>query len=758
METFNDDAEIVRRNNLELRYKAILTELIVYIVFLLLFTLFVLSNLQKGAFYSTSTFTHQFSSEWFGDGSFNTFEDIASMDEWFQWLEGPFIKAMYPETLYDGTSTTDAWFPSDTAFHSVLGTSTSLLGRVRIRQLRVDADTCDFEDSMDDYCYADHLIGEDGVGSGLHFRPSKRTPNEETDTLRGIWTWTDSTASISSFSAWRQRYPGSGYSVDLPMDRAGALEVISQLKEDFFLDRQTRQVLVEINMVNPMTNLFMISRLSLEPSAFGSTTPYSRMLTSSLLHYSGAKTTEVLLDIGLIVAVFYFLCEELGELWELGFQAYRQDAWNVIDLSNLVFFAVGFYFRFRSAIESFSVVSKLDLAEPLDEFVNMWPAAAYSEWEKTINAVNCLIVYLKLFKSLRIFPSMQVVVRSITKAAKDLAIFLVIILVFLVGAAGTGILVFGSSVKGFRSIPLAMYKAIEMLMGGVDFNELYDSNRYFGPAFYIVFMTLGVLGLSNMFISILTDAYETVQDQVKCVETTAGDGIFFKQGDFRWLNRRVILALRDRLIRIFPMGRKDSSEDGSGFSLSFREKQEMSTFRWPDALCDIYRDLTLVDEQLRDPALGWLIPKRHRCRKLFDHLTSGRSFVFVIPEWEVSYRVNMRNYHQLALEVKTILDDLVSHGQPALQKEYIRSLSGTARSLSSVIDAHLLCGAFRSTQFLLCKSLQDTPSEERFESKITLRSQFLMEAAIQVTTRPESLAVSRPHLSIRLQKFTLRPI
>jgi len=70
---------------------------------------------------------------------------------------------------------------------------------------------------------------------------------------------------------------------------------------------------------------------------------------------------------------------------------------------------------------------------------------------------------------------------------------------------------FGADLYEMRSFLESLFGVIRMLFGEFDFDGLSNSNRVFGPVFFLMFMLFTAIVLMNMFIAVISDIYIAIQ-------------------------------------------------------------------------------------------------------------------------------------------------------------------------------------------------------------------------------------------------------
>lgn len=128
-----------------------------------------------------------------------------------------------------------------------------LLGGIRFRQLRVKEESCVRANTTLWKCYPEWSESDQSKDTiaGIEFKTDVELKEE-------FWWYGD----ISS-------YPGSGFAVDLPLNKTAALQTLATLKRNNFLDQQTRFVAFDFSCYNPSLNLHTVTRVAFETPGTG---------------------------------------------------------------------------------------------------------------------------------------------------------------------------------------------------------------------------------------------------------------------------------------------------------------------------------------------------------------------------------------------------------------------------------------------------------------------------------------------------------
>eukprot|EP01012_Entosiphon_sulcatum_P018547 TRINITY_DN2327_c0_g1_i2.p1 TRINITY_DN2327_c0_g1~~TRINITY_DN2327_c0_g1_i2.p1 ORF type:complete len:683 (+),score=89.56 TRINITY_DN2327_c0_g1_i2:348-2396(+) len=364
----------------------------------------------------------------------------------------------------------------------------------------------------------------------------------------------------------KTKYPPNGFVWDFTKDATQAVAELQQLKAGRWIDAQTRAVVVEFTLYNPNIRIICAIQLLVEFFPSGTVATSDSVKPMNLLGLQ--SLTDIALFCGevlLIAAVCLYIIREFQEFYtfwkvkpnrctvcrkqqcirngeqkliecpedfcqrsfnpfrlpncpecgrevaeiHLCWRGYFQDTWNILDIVNQFFFLLVFGLRFALRGE----LPKINF-DVGDTFFDFYPIAwryALANW---LNSVNALLCFTKTFKFLAKFRSMSALVRTISKAKKELAGFLVIFTIVFFGFALSHNLAFGTDIDGYKDWTASLITLFLSLLGTFDYPSMLQSNRLLAPLFFITYQLMVFFILANMFIAIISMAYEVVKEEI----------------------------------------------------------------------------------------------------------------------------------------------------------------------------------------------------------------------------------------------------
>ena len=324
--------------------KSPLADMGCFLVFMGLFTLSVMWRVDYDSHYFV-----QIMRDWVIEEEFpapdayiyKNFGDIASEEEFWQYLSGPFVGNMFPE---EGAE----------FFYG-----TAVIGSIRLRQIRV-------EDSGEAGCYVPEMMKADfGKECYLELNDNNVAKQKfgNTTALANVRDASDpyhkhfvhafeydeeAKAKVTLYEAWRNTYPSKGgYIAVMPsnMTHSKASEFVQQLKSNGWIDGASRAVIIEFAAYNKQTMIFVQTKLFVEFFTTGGAFTYPQFAVCKLATV-GTETHlyHQRVALGFRIAVFVFviglIIQEFRELAQEGISGYFTSLWNYLDLLNYGVFIV----------------------------------------------------------------------------------------------------------------------------------------------------------------------------------------------------------------------------------------------------------------------------------------------------------------------------------------------------------------------------------------------------------------------------------
>jgi hypothetical protein len=447
------------------------------------------------------------------------------VDNFWELIRDDFMPKLFPEKdvdtypdlfdvgfLYDLDETTMPWAPR------YLGDTKSivLLGAVRMRQLRILPNRgCllppNLTQFVDNRCYGNF----DAEHQSQVYYPKRFTPAY----LLPFYMWNPQNRTEMMPVAGRfGTYPGDGFMLEMPLDRAEMLRTVKHLWEWDWIDRQTRAVVVEVNTFNPNLNVISVNTLLFEFSPSGMVEVRHKIFALpttflSLVALAEEGPVAFLLQVLLTVFILLFLIYH-GFLIAKDPRTYFVYPWNLLDLVQIILFMT--YMSYRAGL-----VSLYEGANALQPELAGMPAVymPYSQLEAPFKRAQAVMAWLVLFAWIRVFKyltlvkAFRVLIRTIEQCTWELCVFSGLYLTMTIGFTVAFVIGFSdasTTAELYSTFWGVFFALFFMLVGGVELSPILGQGTTLGYALFLAYIVLGVLLLFNFFMAIVLDTYTVV--------------------------------------------------------------------------------------------------------------------------------------------------------------------------------------------------------------------------------------------------------
>ena len=444
------------------------------------------------------------------------FVEVSDSGSWFKFMEDTLPEILVPSLYYNGQEL------ESEHLGNVAG-EFMLLGSIAARQLRVKNLTCNID--KDDLIYPSmrNCFGDysKSTESREPYGPARFVGSNSTKASTELKfeysTAKDLGCKVGcSTVGWLATYQGGGYQVQLPSFRNHSVtdeftNTIRKLKQNRWLDRQTRAVFVEFSIYSLPSKLIAVVQLWYETNSKGTTKTYIQVLPMKIGHIKLAETStlDMVAEFGMLVMTVIYTAQILRQWYQEGFRAYFGVAWNCMGLLNNLLFYVAFAFRYAALFNA----AGIPFPPPLDTFVYMSASANQILGYKYVMGFNSILTFLRIFKLLGHIPFMARLVNILAASVEDVLSFLLCAMVVLLGYCGAFHLTYGSHMPEFASYNECLMSLYRITHGEWD----YDTMRYYqyniGIFYLVSFSLLAICILMNMFIAIIMEAYDGVRQE-----------------------------------------------------------------------------------------------------------------------------------------------------------------------------------------------------------------------------------------------------
>ncbi|XP_078351498.1 polycystin family receptor for egg jelly-like isoform X1 [Oculina patagonica] len=470
--------------------------------------------------------------------SFTFFYKVNTGEKMWIYMLGKFIHDAYAGEWYNGQMEQTPEY---------IGNKFSMLiGMPRLRQLRIQEDSCrvvkEFEKIIDK-CYDFYSMSEEDttrlyLPHWIHLSDAQHGWANLTQLCPMPWRYS-SPEELNNFPSWAQHhiYDGGGYVLDLGYDKPTAIRMMEGVKDKDWIDRRTRAILLEFQVLNLNTNLMSIVTYHYEVLPFGFGLTYEKIDTIKIfnfgnLSYSFYLTCQLLFMLIVLVYVVILLMRLCRQRCD-----FFKRVWNWVDIGQIMSASLAIVFYIIKV--KFMHDSIQELRQNPFVTVSFQFAVFWTEVENAALSLALFIATFKILHFIRLNPHVQILAWTIITARHDIFSFCALFSILFVAHAHFAFLAFGSSVFSFSSFFRSFASEFELSLGNtIHVVEINDVNRLLGSLFTASFMlTLAIL-LVNIFVSILDINLHDVKEDEERVQEAFGMGKFIKTFLFGFNNKK----------------------------------------------------------------------------------------------------------------------------------------------------------------------------------------------------------------------------
>ncbi|WKY04371.1 hypothetical protein Q1695_005403 [Nippostrongylus brasiliensis] len=326
-------------------------------------------------------------------------------------------------------------------------------------------------------------------------------------------------------------YGGGGFVVRLPLDDiTEATKIIAEIKNNSWIDRGTRAIIIDFALFNANVNLFSIARMLLELPASGGVMTSYRFNTYDLMQYMGVHGQVLIIMEGIFVGfVIYYIVEEIVELIRTRLRSLLS-FWNIVDYALLALCCAEVYINYKrttTAADRINTALENGLTDAAFDDVT-----SVQELYNNIASVILFLAWIKVFKYIGVNKTMNQLSATLSRSTKDIGGFAVMFAVFFFAYAQFAYLVFGTQILDYSTFISSAFALLRTILGDFNFSALEKTNRILGPLFFITYVFFVYFVLLNMFLAIINDSY--VEVKAELARKQDGDGVF------DWIRKKLI--------------------------------------------------------------------------------------------------------------------------------------------------------------------------------------------------------------------------
>ncbi|XP_061194795.1 uncharacterized protein LOC133202955 [Saccostrea echinata] len=443
---------------------------------------------------------------------YTSFSKVTETDSFFTWLKTSLLPTYFPQKNYANQT---IFFARDLQY---FGDNVSIrIGPPRLRQVRMGKDECEYSRLTWPYpCYSRYsMTDEDDHSYCVGWQPYGQSCLDPNDKTMEAWKFT------SAFDIWGipkageyNTYSGGGYVISLKETITEATNIVNDLLNKTWIDRRTRAVFLEFVLYNPNVNLFAYVMFLTEFTELGRSFVWYESEAFRPVASASAVGSYVIACYSIFIAyVIYSFVKFIRGIRQLGCPGYLKHPWHYVDMimAFLGFAAIGVYIvRIQAATKAMNLY--YDQLVTGSKFINF---ANIVLWDNTFSIIFAILVFVSIIQFLRILgysKKVTEIISVITNVGKDLYGFLIMFSIMFFTFVGTGYLLFGSTVKEYKSFFSVIGSLTNTFIGVNSLDALIESNPALARTFYFMYILLVIMTLFTIFAAILNKSISEVKD------------------------------------------------------------------------------------------------------------------------------------------------------------------------------------------------------------------------------------------------------
>eukprot|EP00746_Dinoflagellata_sp_MGD_P005994 gnl/MRDRNA2_/MRDRNA2_111633_c0_seq1.p1 gnl/MRDRNA2_/MRDRNA2_111633_c0~~gnl/MRDRNA2_/MRDRNA2_111633_c0_seq1.p1 ORF type:complete len:680 (-),score=108.47 gnl/MRDRNA2_/MRDRNA2_111633_c0_seq1:85-2124(-) len=430
-----------------------------------------------------------------------TFYDIANPVDWWEFVDTVLIDGIMPPAYFNSDLTREAY---DGRFQNTIAQYNTLMMPVRFRQVRVLDDSCGIPSSASQLsrpCWGDFTpevqYKED---FGLHYGN----------------TYLEGLSPVQGKEGFGVPYGTAAHVVDVRLDSAEAKAVLGKMKEDLWLNEQTRAISIEAVTYNANLDLSVYVNWHMDISASGRFTPYVTIYGLRLEPYGTTwDLARLFVEIVFSMMLLHYIIAEINEIrYSPSKKAYFSSLWNVIEIVNLFLYCVVLAFWFTYIMQD----RKIFMRRTPDEYTDLKPLAIHFNFLAKVASFNVIFAFIKIFKYLQVYPSCSALWRTLALSMADTIPFGIAFMLFTCGFTFAAHWCFGYRMKEFHSLLMSFSTLIQTMGGALPYDEMKRVSPVMAPVFLLMWIFVMGMVLINMFVAIISGAQALLAEQVRTEE------------------------------------------------------------------------------------------------------------------------------------------------------------------------------------------------------------------------------------------------
>lgn len=358
----------------------------------------------------------------------------------------------------------------------------------------------------------------------------------EAEDKKGFGPVTDS--GISAF-AWQDTadepyrgqyatYGSGGYLQVLTANYPKTIREFDRWKNQGLVHLGTRAIFIDFSVFNFNLGYYGVCRMTFEISPNGNWVNKFDVVVvvprhlSPLGNNSSSDWSLLVGEFVLMLFVLRYLIEEIQEFIQCDSSngsrrvsintSYFVDAWNLVDLSNLVLMVVALAIRIITwgIAGNFQVYLGDPAKQGLDTFSSLFSVGQNVRAIRQVLVFNSILTWFKAVKYLDFIPFIPILLATVVGSTPILVSWFFIWICMIFGFVVGFTLAFGDLVPAVSSFWNTFVFLLRTFLGDSDFRALYTAESVLATILIIAYIVLVIIITSNLFYAIAVNAYTDV--------------------------------------------------------------------------------------------------------------------------------------------------------------------------------------------------------------------------------------------------------
>ncbi len=331
----------------------------------------------------------------------------------------------------------------------------------------------------------------------------------------------------TKFSGENSDYGGGGFAIELPRNNMTKyMEILTKLRNLNWVDKQTRALLMTLNVYNANTNVYTAVELILETDEAGLAHPIARFRSFYLDYYtSTAEKFHLLFDVFLIACMVYFINVQrqyynltyykvmVKLTGPLTFYRYKRcgvcRVWffsfkTIQDVSIYAIYLASQLIRLRLYNSS-----KRNFDFSLDFYRELKEEQYYYQTSFALDGVCFALLCIKFFRYVKLDSRLNVLVVMFMSGFWILLGYIVVFMTIMFAFAIFSNHLFGKQITEYSEPLLALRTCFFVLFGKIDYMKVKEVDDVMAPIFFLSFEIIMYYVMVNIFVSLLNHLYNT---------------------------------------------------------------------------------------------------------------------------------------------------------------------------------------------------------------------------------------------------------